>query len=420
MNEDHHEIIIVRRRGGHEDEHHGGAWKIAFADFMTAMMTFFLVLWIINATDKSTKSVIARYFNPVKLENPAKGHKGVHNESNVADPSATEGDTGAASTPPEERADKARTSPPSSNEKKKYSASVEGGKATDTPEAPDAAHPKPTLPETALLADPYASLDRIAGSAPPAKAPSDAKAGDSAPASESEATESFEDPFGAVGKFSKAAKDTETVAERRPPAPSSPPSQTKAKSTEQAVEAARTAPPAPPSSSPLSSAPAPTTAPKEKATSAAALKIVNELRAKIGEANHDLGPAIDVRATSEGVLISLTDKLNFSMFPVGSAEPQKQVVQAMNVIAQSLANHPGVIVVRGHTDARPYRSQTYDNWRLSEARAQMAYYMLTRANLKDKRVEHVEGYADRRLKNTANPYAPENRRIEILLRESEL
>ena len=64
----HPEIIIVRRRGGHEEEHHGGAWKIAFADFMTAMMAFFLVLWIINATDKDTKTIIARYFNPVKLE----------------------------------------------------------------------------------------------------------------------------------------------------------------------------------------------------------------------------------------------------------------------------------------------------------------------------------------------------------------
>ena len=62
------EIVIVRRRGSHEDEHHGGAWKIAFADFMTAMMAFFLVLWIISATDKNTKTLIARYFNPVKVE----------------------------------------------------------------------------------------------------------------------------------------------------------------------------------------------------------------------------------------------------------------------------------------------------------------------------------------------------------------
>src|SRR5271166_3110706 len=73
----HPEIVIVRRRSSHEGGHHGGAWKIAFADFMTAMMAFFLVLWIISATDKNTKTLIARYFNPVKLEEPAKAQKGI-------------------------------------------------------------------------------------------------------------------------------------------------------------------------------------------------------------------------------------------------------------------------------------------------------------------------------------------------------
>src|SRR5271166_6984054 len=74
----HPEIVIVRRRSSHEGGHHGGAWKIAFADFMTAMMAFFLVLWIISATDKNTKTLIARYFNPVKVEEPAKAQKGIH------------------------------------------------------------------------------------------------------------------------------------------------------------------------------------------------------------------------------------------------------------------------------------------------------------------------------------------------------
>ena len=78
MTDAHPEIIIVKRHSAHEDEHHGGAWKIAFADFMTAMMAFFLVLWIISATDKNTKTLIARYFNPVKVEEPAKAQKGIH------------------------------------------------------------------------------------------------------------------------------------------------------------------------------------------------------------------------------------------------------------------------------------------------------------------------------------------------------
>src|SRR6202522_1074691 len=78
MTEAHPEIIIVKRHSAHEEEHHGGAGKIAFADFRTAMMAFFLGLWIISATDKNTKTLIARYFNPVKVEEPAKAQKGIH------------------------------------------------------------------------------------------------------------------------------------------------------------------------------------------------------------------------------------------------------------------------------------------------------------------------------------------------------
>ena len=112
-----------------------------------------------------------------------------------------------------------------------------------------------------------------------------------------------------------------------------------------------------------------------------------------------LGPAVDVKATDEGLLISLTDKLNFMMFAIGSAEPQPQLIQAMDAVAGILKQQPGLVVVRGHTDAHPYKSQTYDNWRLSSARAQMAYYMLTRAGLPEARFEKIEGYADKRLRD---------------------
>jgi chemotaxis protein MotB len=64
---DHHEIFIIKRHASHECEHHGGAWKIAFADFMTAMMALFLVLWLISSTSDKTKHTVAQYFNPVKL-----------------------------------------------------------------------------------------------------------------------------------------------------------------------------------------------------------------------------------------------------------------------------------------------------------------------------------------------------------------
>src|ERR1043165_1648648 len=69
--ESHHhgknEIIIVKRHKGDHDGHHGGAWKIAYADFMTAMMAFFLVMWLVNAADKKTIVQVAAYFNPIRL-----------------------------------------------------------------------------------------------------------------------------------------------------------------------------------------------------------------------------------------------------------------------------------------------------------------------------------------------------------------
>ena len=107
------------------------------------------------------------------------------------------------------------------------------------------------------------------------------------------------------------------------------------------------------------------------------------------------------------------------MFAIGSAEPQPRVVHMMDAIAARLQSMPGAIIVRGHTDARPYRSTTYDNWRLSSARAQMAYYMLSRGGLTEKRFEQIEGFADHHLKDPAQPLAAENRRIEILAARGE-
>lgn len=53
-------IIIKKKKGGHA-AHHGGAWKVAFADFMTAMMAFFMVMWLI-AMKQDVKAAIAAYF----------------------------------------------------------------------------------------------------------------------------------------------------------------------------------------------------------------------------------------------------------------------------------------------------------------------------------------------------------------------
>jgi len=68
MSDDSQRPIIVKRvkKGGHG--HHGGAWKIAFADFMTAMMAFFLLMWLLGSVSKGNLKGISDYFsNPVKV-----------------------------------------------------------------------------------------------------------------------------------------------------------------------------------------------------------------------------------------------------------------------------------------------------------------------------------------------------------------
>ena len=131
-------------------------------------------------------------------------------------------------------------------------------------------------------------------------------------------------------------------------------------------------------------------------------------------------PRIEVAETDEGLLINLTDDANFSMFAVGSVEPKPRLVRIVGRIGRVLAERPGEIELRGHTDARSYKSATYDNWRLSSDRANMAFYMLVRGGLAEKRVVKISGYADRRLKTPKDPLAANNRRIEILLRKAAL
>jgi chemotaxis protein MotB len=57
-------VIIKRKKIIQGGGHHGGAWKVAYADFVTAMMAFFMLMWLLNATTEKQRKGIADYFNP--------------------------------------------------------------------------------------------------------------------------------------------------------------------------------------------------------------------------------------------------------------------------------------------------------------------------------------------------------------------
>ncbi len=69
--------IIVKKVKGGEHGHHGGAWKIAYADFVTAMMAFFLLLWLLNSVTQEQLEGISNYFAPVSVSQSTSGAGGI-------------------------------------------------------------------------------------------------------------------------------------------------------------------------------------------------------------------------------------------------------------------------------------------------------------------------------------------------------
>ncbi|RZJ40682.1 MAG: chemotaxis protein MotB [Brevundimonas sp.] len=65
--------------------HHGGAWKVAYADFVTAMMAFFLLMWLINTTDPEQKRGIAEYFAPASVSATTSGSGGILGGTSLGD-----------------------------------------------------------------------------------------------------------------------------------------------------------------------------------------------------------------------------------------------------------------------------------------------------------------------------------------------
>src|SRR5487761_270880 len=81
-------VIIKRIKAHAHAAHHGGAWKVAYADFVTAMMAFFLLLWLLNVTTDVQKRGIADYFEPTTASKSQSGAGGVLGGQTIGQPGA--------------------------------------------------------------------------------------------------------------------------------------------------------------------------------------------------------------------------------------------------------------------------------------------------------------------------------------------
>ncbi len=95
-------IIIKRRKAAPAAAHHGGAWKVAYADFVTAMMAFFLMMWLLNATTEDQRQGLADYFSPdIPVSRESGGGTGMLGGGSIA---SVDDFIGAPSAPPAEDA----------------------------------------------------------------------------------------------------------------------------------------------------------------------------------------------------------------------------------------------------------------------------------------------------------------------------
>jgi chemotaxis protein MotB len=135
----------------------------------------------------------------------------------------------------------------------------------------------------------------------------------------------------------------------------------------------------------------------------------------------EFGRQLAIDATPEGLRIQLLDEERRPMFALGGAVPNEVARALVAKLAPILASLPNAVTIAGHTDAAPFRGAGRSNFDLSAERANAVRKLLTDAGLPDRRVRSVTGNADRDLLLPAEPLAPANRRIAIVvLREAGL
>ena len=431
-NESHHhgknEIIIVKRHGGNHDGHHGGAWKIAYADFMTAMMAFFLVMWLINAANPQTKAALASYFNPVQLTDAKPSEKGV-----------------------KQPAKDAKGEEDQMKSKVNGTETKTGGSAKSGDDLTATSGEETQYSDADFFENPYSVMSEIVnetGRNANISAKGDGGASTSGPATGAEGGEAYRDPFDPdfwtkqvevttagkplpPGKNDEQAAESETTEIAKLDDAKPIPLTTDQKGAQEAKET-KGAAEAKDGKTPGGKLPEDKKAEAQKdadhqkdADKSAAeteqqqKKEAEQLQAQIaqqiGGVAGKLAEGLTVTASEGGLLVSISDQADDSMFNIGSAVPRQEMVLAMEKIGAILKERGGAVAIRGHTDGRQYKGAQNENWRLSMDRAQSAYYMLLRGGLDEKRISQVSGFADRRLKLPSEPFNATNRRIEILV-----
>lgn len=143
-------------------------------------------------------------------------------------------------------------------------------------------------------------------------------------------------------------------------------------------------------------------------------KRLEEVIAQLPELNR-LRNQVFFQITDDGLLIELMERENSLFFDVGSANVKPEAQKILSLIATELGGLPNKLTIEGHTDSRPYGSQTYTNWELSADRANAARRLMEAVGLRPEQIFALRGFADRQLRNPQDPLDFQNRRVSIIV-----
>ena len=371
------ELIFIKRVKKKAHVHaHGGAWKIAYADFVTAMMAFFLLMWLLNATTEDQRTAISNYFAPASVSVSTSGAGGVLGGrtldsegamiSNSSQPGLILGIrvpvfTGADGNTDEEWSEEegafVQHGPVAEHD-------FEGanGSHMGTLDAHDQEQGSGSHLGNVEKNDAKNTKGKFLAHADKKSGP-DAKPGVSNIAGPEQ---------GGTGGSAQRRANHAGTAERQ-------------------------------------------FAQREQRRfdkTAAALQALFSQDLKLRPYKDNLR----VEQIGAGLRIQILDDHKTAMFPLGSAEMMTRTNEMMAKIAESIKKLPNKIAIVGHTDATPYRAGSgYSNWELSTDRAHATRRALIAAGVPEERLVTVTGKAATDPLNKADPEAPSNRRISILL-----
>lgn len=352
---------IIVRNGAREDHrrHHGGTWKIAYADFVTAMMAFFLLLWLVNATTEQQRTGIAEYFNPTNSLSRSFSGAGQPFGGRTLESEATLTSNATAAVRNARR-------PPQSFD---------------------------TDPEDALLQR-TGSTERISD-------------------------QTDVELNGAQSSSAHGSRQTGTVqlatAVLQDAAAQRVSSQAITGSTQQGpfadlrsrgVDGARSQPDL--------------SADQRLAAERLALRAAAQEIRSVIDADPQLralAAQMLVEEVPEGLRIQMVDGEGQALFATGVAAPNERGRALLLRAASVVARLPHPVEIAGHTDAAPFRSgvDMRSNWELSVERANAARRLMLEAGVAERRVRAVTGRADQDLLRPTQPLHPANRRVSVLI-----